>query len=236
MMSSQPSPNKLFDPSLFGDALLLTTAAFALLALPGLVAVQLGWIQVDESGPVGVLSMVLAGFANFGMFAAAVAGPLSAWLLHGRRVRWLTVPAAIVGVVVGGAVVLMFFVLAGVLDTGLAASGAGESTGGIALLALAGLVFLAITLALDIGALRDLRAVAAKHRRLDIARFVATGVVVVCMTAIAVIAVGEPNVGEAGVFGLAAGVAGAVLVAVADLVTTLWDRRSAAAADPPLGA
>jgi hypothetical protein len=154
-----------------------------------------------------------------------IIGPAAAWYLHGRRIDRAVVLSGLLGLL-GGAVsvgVLYFGLVA--LTGGFARTGDSEDfTGGLILLAVASAVLLAVLIALDVGAVRDLQASRRKHVRLDMVRLIATLVLVGGTAAITVVQVTNPasEVGDAGVFALMAGAVSAVTTYIA---TKLHDAR-----------
>ena len=232
-MSSQTGPLKRPHAALIADSCLLTAGALAALGLPGLLFVGLGLIRVTENGPgPDVLSTVLAGFASMLLNAAIIVGPLSAWLLHGRRVSWVAVLGAVLGVVVAVIVLVPLTLLAVFVGTAVAPLASWEFAGPVAILAVVAAAFVALTVTLDVDAARDLVPTRRAHRRLDIARIVAT-VALIAFVAVSVwLGFAKPasEAGEAGIFAFYAGAGGAVIVAVADAITTFVERREASRA------
>jgi hypothetical protein len=142
-----------------------------------------------------------------------IVGPAAAWYLHGRRMDGAVVRSGLLGLVGGMvSVVVLYFGLVA-LAGGFAQTGGSEDfTGGLIMLGVASAVLLAVLVALDIGALRDLQASRRKHVRLDIVRLIVTLVLVGGTAAIVVAQTMNPasEVGDAGVFALMAGAISAV--------------------------
>jgi len=179
----------------------------------------------DEApaGPTGPTTPAMAGDAAlFGAISivggplALVIGPIASWLLHGRRVsRETAIRLAIslaVGIVAGLAVVGGFLAAFATLGAVIGPIGGSEFTFAITLLSVVGALFAAGVVALVVDAVRDLASTRRRHVRLDVARLVATAVLVVEGTAITVIQSRNPaaEIGDAGVCAPAAGAVAAV--------------------------
>jgi hypothetical protein len=161
-----------------------------------------------------------------------VIGPAAAWYLHGRRMDGAAVLSGLLGLLGGMlSVVALYFGLVA-LTGGFAQRGDSEDfTGGLILLGVACAVLLAVLVALDIGALRDLRASRRKHVRLDIVRLIVTLVLVVGTAAVVVVQTMNPasEAGDAGVFALMAGAVSAVTTYVGVKLYAAWRDRGSAA-------
>lgn len=150
---------------------------------------------------------------------ALVIGPSAAWLLHGRRMDRSAVMAGIIGMAIGFLVVGGFFFLLPIVWGAIRPVGSGEFTVPVALLAWTGVVFLAVLVALDVDAVRDLSSPARQnHTRLDIARLVATLILAGAAVVMSIVQLTHPatGIGDAGVFALGAGAVGAVAMSVAN--------------------
>lgn len=150
---------------------------------------------------------------------ALVIGPSAAWLLHGRRMDRSAVMAGIIGMAIGFLVVGGFFFLLPIVLGAIRPVGSGEFTVPVALLAWTGVVFLAVLVALDVDAVRDLSSPARQnHTRLDIARLVATLILAGAAVVMSIVQLTHPAtaIGDAGVFALGAGAVGAVAMSVAN--------------------
>src|SRR5512143_1418473 len=105
---------------------------------------------------------------------ALIIGPAAAWLLHSRRLNRAAVISGGIGLVVGIILVGGLLMTAPLLARAIEPPGASEFAVPVALLAAVGAVFLAVVVALDIQAIRDLLPARRQHVRLDIARLVST--------------------------------------------------------------
>lgn len=142
-----------------------------------------------------------------------IVGPAAAWYLHGRRLDKAAVLSGLFGLVGGVVSVGVLYASLVALSGGFAQAGDSQDfTGGLIMLGIAAVVFFSVLVALDIGAVRDLRASRREHVRLDIVRLVATLVLVAGAAAIAVAQTMNPasEVGDAGAFALMAGAVSAV--------------------------
>ena len=158
-----------------------------------------------------------------------VVGPAVAWLLHGRHVDRHAVIGWGIGLVAGVAVVGGLFGVLFAIGAAIGPVGGSEFTGGIVLLVSAGAVFLAALVALDIDAVRDLSAARRTHVRLDIARLVATLIVLLAVAAVTVVQTIDPasGAGDAGPFALFAGAIGAVTMLVGNIVHARLEKSAA---------
>ena len=160
---------------------------------------------------------------------ALIIGPAAAWLLHNRRLNRAAVISGGVGLVIGIILVGGLLTTAPLLARAIEPPGASEFAVPVALLAAAGGVFLAVVVALDLQAIRDLLPARRQHARLDIARLVSTGVIALFVAIVSAIQLGNPatEIGEAGIFALGAAAVGAVTMAVANALHGRWEVRSA---------
>jgi len=160
---------------------------------------------------------------------ALIIGPAAAWLLHNRRLNRAAVISGGVGLVIGIILVGGLLTTAPLLARAIEPPGASEFAVPVALLAAAGGVFLAVVVALDLQAIRDLLPARRQHARLDIARLVSTGVIALFVAIVSAIQLGNPatEIGEAGIFALGAAAVGAVTMAVANALHRRWEVRSA---------
>jgi len=192
MSESETSPH-VSTAVLVGDACLFTGATFCVLAVAG--------------GPLALL-----------------VGPALAWALHGRKLDGHAIISGLIGLVV--ALMAVGGVLAGIpaLVRALAPAGIGgsEYTGGLIALIAVSAVFASLLIALDVFALRDLVPARREHVRIDVARLVATAVIVVFGVVITVLQLRNPamEIGDAGVFALAAAAVGAVTMAVGNAIAS----------------
>lgn len=181
--------------------------------------------------------LAMAGDAALFTAVTIVAGPLSlligptaAWLLHGRRLNRAAAISLAVGVVAGLVVVGgVLLVLVGI-GWAIGPLGGSEFTYPIVLLAVASILFLAGLVALIVDAVRDLAPARRRHVRLDVARLVATAALAVGVAAMTVIQTRNPatEVGDAGVFALAAGSVAGVAMRVGGRVHERWTKQRTA--------
>jgi hypothetical protein len=161
-----------------------------------------------------------------------IIGPAAAWYLHGRRMDGAAVLSGLLGLVGGMvSVVVLYFGLVA-LTGGFAQTGGSEDfTGGLILLGVASAVLLAVLVALDIGAVRDLQASRRKHVRLDIVRLIVTFVLVGGTAAVVAVQTMNPasEVGDAGVFALMAGAISAVTTLIGTKLYAARHNRDSAA-------
>lgn len=215
--------------ALAGDACLFTATAFSVLsAIAGAIVLLGGASPIGGAPPPGVSGIVLQVVASVLIPVSLALGPIAAWHLHGRRFGGVAVLGFLLGIVAGVATVQVIALLAMLAGTTVERVTGVELAGLIAMLAIVAAAFLAVVVALDIDAVRDLSPERGEHRRLDIARIVATVVVLVYMAGTIGLNVANPKseIGEAGIFALGAGIFGAVVVAVADAVRAFVERRS----------
>jgi hypothetical protein len=222
MTSSETTPARRFFTAVSGDAFLFAAALFALvMAVVGAI-MSLGGL-IGSDGPVGVLGVVLSGTGSLLGIAAVVAGPVVAWRLHGRDFSSTSIAGIILGIVVSGVLFAAgFFAVVGVA-TGIGALAGNEFVGLGVAAAILVVGFLVVVVRLDIDAARDMAPERNAHRRLDVLRFVATGVLAVYAIGVVVAVLMNPGseVGEAIAFAILAGVQAGLVTAVADY----WVRR-----------
>lgn len=156
-----------------------------------------------------------------------IIGPTAAWLLHGRRLSRAAAIGGAIGVVTGIAGVGGLFLVLLAIGSAIGPIGGSEFTYPIVLLSAAGAVFLVGLVALDIDAVRDLARTRRNHIRVDIARLVSTLVLALAVTAITVIQATNPatEIGDAGVFALAAGAVGAITMLVGGMIHARLESR-----------
>jgi hypothetical protein len=227
-MSSDASPSKGSRWALTGDGCLMTAASMSLFTLPGLLFVALGWIRTTPQGPADGVSAVLSGVVSVMTLATVVVGPGSAWLLHGRRVSLMAALGGILGVGAAMLVTVGLSAVAALTGPRTDTFTATDMAGPIAILGVFAAAVVVVIAVLDVDAVRDLMSASRKHQRLDVARIVATSVLLVLAAAAVWLGFARPElgIGEAGIFVLAAGVFGAIVVGVADAVVTMAGRRS----------
>lgn len=214
---------------LAADACLMTAATFSVAVGAQFAAFAALGSPKHDSIVMGVVTAVL-------MLAGAIAGPVLAWLLYGRPIRWVTVLGAVVGAGAVGPVAALLPVVPTVLGWPLKLFTDAELAGPIALLVLASAAFVALVAWLVVDTVRDLVPGVRVHLRLDAWRLAAVAVLVVLVSIVGVSAMRAPGseIVDAVVFAMLAGVAGAGMAAGADLATWLWSRQGKPAA--PAGA
>ena len=156
-----------------------------------------------------------------------VVGPAAAWLLHERRIDLAAVIGWLVGVAAGLLVVGAVLVAAPVVAGAIGPVGGSDLVVPITMLVVASIVFSAVVIGLGAEALRDLDHRRREHLRLDVIRLSAIVLLAVAAVAVTVVQTLYPNteVGDAAVFALGAGAAGAIAVWVASLVCAAWEKH-----------
>ena len=169
------------------------------------------------------LSLVLS-------LGAVIAGPIAAWVLHGRRVTWVAVLGGVIGGMLAGAVVQAVALLAWLLGLILSPVTDSEYAGPIALVAVIIVAFAALEVWLLADAARDLRRTPREHARLDVVRLVAVAVFLLFIIAAALWVMShpeDPESGDVAAFAIAAGVVGGLAVSGAEAATALAARKPA---------
>ncbi len=212
---------------LAGDGALITGAALASVIA---VALLVAWGVGDREVPVAL--QLLNGPLSL---AAAIGGPIAAWLLHRRRIT----PPAVLGALLAGPVVGIVFglfvasstLLGWVLRPLSDADYIGPLVAGI-VVAAAFAVFMGWLGVSTIGDLRDERP---GRRRLELVRLVALGIVVAYSVTIVVLAVVGPTaeIGEAIAFMLVGAISGGLAVLMADLMSHWLAPRPAGSGAAP---
>lgn len=146
-------------------------------------------------------------------------GPSVAWYLHGRRLDLSALLAGITGIVSGLVVVGG---LGGLVALVVGSLGFAEDDFRvpIVIVSVIAIAFFSALIALDVDAVRDLNPTRRTHARLDFVRIAVSVVLVVGTVAVTWTQMANPGseVGDAGVFALAAGAVGAVAMWVANAV------------------
>ncbi len=208
--------------ALAGDACLVTAAAF------GVVTGVTGLVVAPEVEPAEGMEWASALAAVLSL-ATAVAGPVVAWLLHGRRLTWIAVLGGVIGGGLAGGVVMAVSLVA--MLFGLVASFFTDSefAGPLIVLGLVAAAFLALVGWLVVDAVRDLAPSRRDHTRIDVVRLVSALVLAIFAAGVAVWTANHPGDEslEALIFAMAAGVFGLLVVAGAETVTTLMARGKA---------
>ena len=199
MVTSDVTFSNQTSATIVGDACLFTAAAFCVLAV---------------FGPLLAFALLV--------------GPVTAWLLHDRRIDRTAVVAGAIGIAAGlvtvGGVLFLLPLVAGAIGP----VGGWEFAMPVALLAIVSLAFLGLIIALDIDSVRDLMPARRTHTRLDVARLVSTAVIAVFLAVVSFVQATNPasEIGDAGVFALAAAAVGAVTMMVARAIHTRSEKRS----------
>lgn len=214
--------------ALAGDALLITAAAFGVVT--GATALVLAPDLEPAAGMewASVVSAVLS-------LATAVAGPIVAWLLHGRHLTWIAVLGGVLGGALAGVLVMAATVAAMLFGLMASLFTDSEFAGPLILLALLAAAFVALVGWLVLDAVRDLAPSRRAHPRIDVVRLVSAVVLVIFAVGVAVWTASHPGdeSGEALIIAMVAGVFGLLAVAGADTLTMLMERRRTAPQPTP---
>jgi len=166
--------------------------------------------------------------ATFPLMAIGLLAPLLVWRLHGRRVDGPATSGAVLGYLTGVGLALGLLALLAVVGLILMAVGLSDvmndtDTGTRIVVGIVVATFLALAVWLDVDALRDLSAKRREHVSLDVARLVATAAGAVYIGGAVAAAMGPGDFDYAGaILSMGGcGVVGAAVVTVADL----WVRR-----------
>lgn len=159
--------------------------------------------------------------------AALLAGPAAAWRLHGRRLDRPALVRGAIGLAVSVVTVLVTVLVGALLGRAIGPVGGSAFAAPIAVLGAIVVAMAAVVVALDVNAVRDLLPDRRRFWRLAAARLGATAIVVVFAVVVAVLQARRPasEIGDAGVFAVAAAAAGGLTMAVA---CTLAARHPAA--------
>lgn len=160
-----------------------------------------------------------------------VLGPALAWWLHGRRLEKNSVTGMIVGTVLAAMIVIGIIMLMAYVAPLIVPASVNEFAVPITILSIVGAAFAAAVVGIDVIALRDLAPSRRSELRLDMARLAATGAVLVMAGAIFFVTRSNPSsqIGDAGVFSMAAAVYGAITAGVADMWVMRAEARAGAA-------
>jgi hypothetical protein len=227
-MSTEASLTKRGLALLIGDGYMFTAAAFAV-AL-GLVVGLFALMGSPGSSTFFALTNAVV------MFAGGVFGIVVTWLLHDHRITWVAVAGGIAGSAAISVVIPLVAATSFLIGLPLGLFTTWEFAGPVALLVIlcAGSVALIAWLLVD--ATRDLARSRREHVRLDLAR-IAAGAVLVILAAVTAIETARlgGETGEAVIFAMAAGAAGALAMAGAAVATRLAARQRGTRA-PAVGA
>ncbi len=210
---------------LAGDGCLVTAAIFGLLVALLLATVAMIGGQGDAPVAVQIASALI-------IPAGGIGGPVLVWLLHGRRISLLAVAGGAVGAFAAGLLSASAALLSWPLAWLLSPVSRSQFAGPIALLVIIATAFVALAAWLVIDAVRDHFA-ERRHTRVDLVRFasVLSLAALGAVTAFAAARPGGAEVVEAPIFALVAGIAGALMLLGADIVTTLSERTADAQAE-----
>jgi hypothetical protein len=203
---------------LAADAFVITAAFDVLLTVIVLGAVRLFRMPTSEGGVTEVLG-------SLAVFVPIIVGPLFVWRARGNRLGWGVAAAMVAGAIVGMAVTVPAMGGLGFLIQKVAGAGPDQPPA-------LGVVALAFGVLPVIEAVRDLRAEPPARAGYDWLRIAAFALVVVLGGVVFPIvgaAMGD-EAGEAGVFALLFGVAGAFAVTGANLLARL--RKGPRPAEP----
>jgi hypothetical protein len=214
-MASERSSAKRERFELAGDAAVVTAAVLAVLtSIVLLVSAGVG----DREVPVAIqLASALA------VLLGGIAGPVVAWLMHGRRITLPAVLGGIVGAAVSGAAFAVFVAFSTALGWVLSPLTDAEWAGPLAGLVLVAVAFVVLVVWLLFDAVRDYARPRRRHRSLDILRILSTIVIATYSVVITVLAFAGPGgeIVEALAFMLIGAVNGALVVTMADFLVRL---------------
>jgi len=211
--------------ALGGDGCLLTAGTFALMISAAFVLEWLGVVPLGEPHGSGI-SLALSFLSWLLQVGGFVVGPLIAWRLHGRGFGKADVPGLIVGFPVGGALVMPLAMLGPLIDWFVGLFTPAKYAGAIGYLAFVVFAFLVVLVLVDIDALRDLSVTRRSHLPLDVGRLMATAAVVAFASVVVAKMIAGEGALDAWVFLLLAGIQGAFVVVVADVVGGLIAKRA----------
>jgi hypothetical protein len=157
---------------------------------------------------------------------ALIAGPAIAWYLHGRRFDRAAMLSGGLGLVIGLLAVGGFFALFSLIAGRIQPSDSEYTVPAVAL-AVVGVAFVALVVALDVDSLRDLRGSLRQHTQLDVARLISTGVIVVFGGVVMGLQLAHraSEIGDAGIFALGAAAVGCITMLAAEAIYGRWARR-----------
>lgn len=208
---------------LAADGCLISAGAFGLMMGSAFGLDWLGVAPLSEPGGSGI-DLLLSTFSWLLQIGGMFVGPVLVWLLYRRRFDKGAVLGALVGFGLGGAAIFPVAMLGAALDWLVGLVTDVEYAGLIGYLGLIVAAFVALLVWLDIRAVRDLSS-ARENVPLAISRFVATLAVIgfAWGVTVAVVAGEGP---DAGVFMLAAGLGGAIVVTMAELGSRYLQRQT----------
>ncbi|HEY3317765.1 MAG TPA: hypothetical protein VGK50_05030 [Coriobacteriia bacterium] len=165
---------------LAGDGALITAAMFS-----AFTSIALLLSAPFEQSEVPVAVQLMSAVA---VFVPGVAGPVVAWLMHGRRISLVAVLGAMAGVPVAGVVLLAFALLTFVLGWIVSPISRADYAGPLAGVGLLTIGFFVLVGRLVIAAVRDLASKGPSRRALAIARVLSAVVVTAFSAAIVFLA------------------------------------------------
>lgn len=215
--------------AIFGDALLMTAAAFGvIIGLSGLLIAPTG---TPEPGTewAAALSSILS-------LVVVVVVPVLVWIMHGRRVTIHAVVGGVLGALSAGFVFFAIVALSALLGLLLSPVTDSEFAGPIAMLVVVSAAFVALVFWLVVDAIRDLAPNRRANLRIDLLRLVSVVVLVALSVGVALWTFDRPGdeSGEALVFAMVAGLGGALAVAGAETLTSLAAARKDSAPPAPV--
>lgn len=214
-MASEGSTSTRERFELAGDAALITAATLAILtSIVLLISAGVG----DREVPVAI-QIASAVAALLG----GVVGPVTAWLMHRRRIGLPAAIGAVVGVPAAGVVFGVFIAFSAVLGWAISPLSDADYAGPLAAAVLVAVALVALAVWLVIDAVRDYARDSREHASLDIVRILATFIIAAYSSVIIFLAFGEVGgeIIEAIAFMLMGAVTGASVVVFADLATGL---------------
>jgi len=213
------------------DACLLTAGAFGLLTALSFAVFSLAGLSPLGATPESGWEILLIAVVWILGVSGMIVGPVLTWILHGRRIYRTAVLSALAGFFLGGNVIWIVFMLV------VAAAGflmkpftSWEFGGPVAGAAFVAAVVMALTVWLDVDAVRDFSPSRREHLRLDVARLAST-VVIVVFAAVVILTMRTNPENEAGAFILAAGVFAGAGMAVTDWIVWYFEQRADKARD-----
>lgn len=213
-----------------GDALVITAGGFAVVI--GLTALLVAPTGEPRPGMQWATSM-----ASFLAMATAVALPILVWRMHGRRLTWQAVLGGIVGAASAGPVFMAVAALSMGLGLLFSPFTDSEFAGPIAMLVIVSIAFAAVAVWRLVGAIRDLGSSPPRSRGLDILRIISVVVLVAVTLGVGWWVSAHPGdeSGEAPIFMMLIGLAGALAVAGAEVLSSLASGGRASTPPVPAG-
>jgi hypothetical protein len=175
------------------------------------------------AGDAALFSAILVAFMPVNLVVA----PLLSYFLHRRRIDRPTLVWGAVGLVLGGVLAVGSLLLLVTLGRLIEPSNWSEFTGGIVLLTIASAAFAALAIALDVAAISDLATRHAGHLRLDVARLVATALLLVGTAVVVAVQLRSPGsqIADVGPFALMSALISAATVFIGAALSARWESR-----------